>query len=680
MKKIYGFLGVAALLALGSCASDNLDGPQVPDQGTVDSSGDLFMTMNIAMASQVGTRTSTPNQGYEVGQEYENTISKALIILATGTDATGYNVVFSSGNINSTGILGDPSNTGAGTSHDPSNNPTGIEPDASHANQYKASFTFNRAELLADLETINDGDGTVPDATKKKTYTIFVVANPTPEIIAAATTGADIQQLMTIASSNATEDGIWTNNNFVMSSAVPMTKTIYDEQIKEGTCTTKETAYNLGTVKVQRAMSRFDLDTDGKHMNYSTASDNSSASELPNNIGVQIDAVAMVNMAKSAYLFKVMAENSTTGLVTNSNGGTYPIGWGDEREGTYQDWWTFTPNQENGYFNQLFTSFKFNSETPGESSGTLVALQDFFGSGKDWQLVSSLTKEDNTFEHEQHTQPGNLGAYRIWRYAMENTNPDDPKNQVNGNSTGVIFRAQLTGNKIPSDYDPSDLSKEGELIYAFNNVIIGTAEDLFTYVTNDKAQEDNSGIYSSVRDIVWPLLKAEYDKNFDTASGTYKETGEGKWYIEKKDDQQPAKPGEVKGGGTITYEYHHGDLSTVFTAENLVKDGKNFTIYNPTKVGETDSEKPVYYCYYLYWNRHNDNGKDTQMGNMEFASVRNNVYKLSVNAIKHLGHPGDPNNDPYPPTPGTPDEKDTFWISVDCQILPWEVRINNIEF
>ena len=44
------------------------------------------------------------------------------------------------------------------------------------------------------------------------------------------------------------------------------------------------------------------------------------------------------------------------------------------------------------------------------------------------------------------------------------------------------------------------------------------------------------------------------------------------------------------------------------------------------------------------------------MGVMEFATVRNNVYKLSVNKITEFGHPGDPDDDPDPEDPGDPDE------------------------
>ena len=68
------------------------------------------------------------------------------------------------------------------------------------------------------------------------------------------------------------------------------------------------------------------------------------------------------------------------------------------------------------------------------------------------------------------------------------------------------------------------------------------------------------------------------------------------------------------------------------------------------------------------------------MGIMEFATVRNNVYKLSVTAINQLGHPRDPNHDPDPEEPEDPDEDPTDYIQVQVEVLPWVVRVNNIEF
>ncbi|MDE5761385.1 MAG: fimbria major subunit, partial [Bacteroides sp.] len=56
------------------------------------------------------------------------------------------------------------------------------------------------------------------------------------------------------------------------------------------------------------------------------------------------------------------------------------------------------------------------------------------------------------------------------------------------------------------------------------------------------------------------------------------------------------------------------------------------------------------------------------------------VYKLAVLNIKKLGHPRVTENDPDPVTPETPDEKDEVYLDVKVEVLPWVVRINNIEF
>lgn len=68
------------------------------------------------------------------------------------------------------------------------------------------------------------------------------------------------------------------------------------------------------------------------------------------------------------------------------------------------------------------------------------------------------------------------------------------------------------------------------------------------------------------------------------------------------------------------------------------------------------------------------------MGPMEFAVVRNNVYKLAVTNIKQLGHPRIPENDPDPKDPDDPDESSDIYITLSVEVLPWTVRVNNIEF
>ena len=78
-------------------------------------------------------------------------------------------------------------------------------------------------------------------------------------------------------------------------------------------------------------------------------------------------------------------------------------------------------------------------------------------------------------------------------------------------------------------------------------------------------------------------------------------------------------------------------------------------------------------CFYHYWIRHANNGKPNAMGIMEFATVRNNVYKMTVNSVKQPG-------DPIPPvTPDRPDEDTEVYLDVKVEVLPWVVRENNMD-
>ena len=114
------------------------------------------------------------------------------------------------------------------------------------------------------------------------------------------------------------------------------------------------------------------------------------------------------------------------------------------------------------------------------------------------------------------------------------------------------------------------------------------------------------------------------------------------------------------------------------TKENLVKAG--ITSYS------WDADIEGYPVYYVYYNRHNNNGDDKKTGPMEFAVVRNNVYKLSISKVNLFGHSNDPqrkdpaNADPNPELPQDDIEKDNIYMEVTANVLPWTVRTNAIEF
>lgn len=94
---------------------------------------------------------------------------------------------------------------------------------------------------------------------------------------------------------------------------------------------------------------------------------------------------------------------------------------------------------------------------------------------------------------------------------------------------------------------------------------------------------------------------------------------------------------------------------------------------NGFKAYEADADKK-YTMYYFYYNRHSSNGNNSLMGENEFGVVRNNVYKLAVTTCGRFGEPESTTK------PDDPDEEENAYFTVSCVVMPWTVRVNNIEF
>lgn len=183
-------------------------------------------------------------------------------------------------------------------------------------------------------------------------------------------------------------------------------------------------------------------------------------------------------------------------------------------------------------------------------------------------------------------------------------------------STGVVFKAEITAGEKASAEVKAALAS-GKRIYVFNNKLYGTWADVKTAAV------------------------AGTDANLQAAYN--------------------------QAAASVTGEATEPTAVAAATA--------GFTGYS--------AEGDKYYTYYYYWNRHNDNLDPYNMGIMEYAVVRNNVYKLCVDSISKFGHP-DPTHptdpDPDPVDPDDPDESVNYYFTVTVKVLPWTVRINNIEF
>lgn len=262
----------------------------------------------------------------------------------------------------------------------------------------------------------------------------------------------------------------------------------------------------------------------------------------------------------------------------------------------------------------------------------------------DWKSSYSSGSESAHFYYTY--QPNDAGASTYdWDKIADVTGASgtaDTDNSWNTDGTKGDYKIwrYATENTIPKGTDDG-LQKKGITTgVAFKGEIKGVSEDMKTLLngTNTVYVFDN---------ILW----GTWD-NVKTAA-------------------EDKKSGSTTLSNPLLAAAYNEAMKGGYTDAKAVTAG--FTIFKP------NADKKYEVLYY-YWNRHNDNNNNGSMGPMEFAVVRNNVYKLSVTGVNKFGHPTDPDDDPDPENPEDPDEEDDVYFKVAVEVLPWVVRINNIEF
>ena len=262
----------------------------------------------------------------------------------------------------------------------------------------------------------------------------------------------------------------------------------------------------------------------------------------------------------------------------------------------------------------------------------------------DWKSSYSSGSESDHFYYTY--QPNDAGASTYdWDKIADVTGASgtaDTDNSWNTNGTKGDYKIwrYATENTIPKGTDDG-LQKKGITTgVAFKGEIKGVSEDMKTLLngTNTVYVFDN---------ILW----GTWD-NVKTAA-------------------EDKKSGSTTLSNPLLAAAYNEAMKGGYTDAKAVTAG--FTIFKP------NADKKYEVLYY-YWNRHNDNNNNGSMGPMEFAVVRNNVYKLSVTGVNKFGHPTDPDDDPDPENPEDPDEEDDVYFKVAVEVLPWVVRINDIKF
>ncbi|MCD8303327.1 MAG: Mfa1 family fimbria major subunit [Prevotellaceae bacterium] len=231
----------------------------------------------------------------------------------------------------------------------------------------------------------------------------------------------------------------------------------------------------------------------------------------------------------------------------------------------------------------------------------------------------------------------NLGSDLEWSSLSSLSNLDDPENwtgesgeDVGVDKSGYYVWRYVTENTIPSVDDQKQGITTGVVFKGTINVTVDEGTTLYAFGTTLYAGwDDVAAAVEAASDQTNPLTVA-YDKVLE----------------QMELDENEGTP----------------------TADELAAADAGISAY-------TADEDGNYNVYYYYWNRHNDNNNNEIMGRMEFAVVRNNVYKLSVTAINQFGYP-----EGETPDPDDPDETTEYYFQVDVVILPWVVRLNDITF
>ena len=744
MKKIYGFLGACALLMLAACNSDEPlvnNGTYGGDDGRVayinatialPSNGGRSATDTIGDSNSNGSSNSgngltdseNPTEGsdVEVGKPSENTVRSMVLVIADKQDRYLTHLVvtgMSAGNqLGGKYVFETKARIPYSTlteAYGPGGLFSQIASGTKPMHLYAfCNFTNNMLTQFNDYQ--NRVKATAPG---ERTDSLLHEWRDFK--------GNVYEKASMAGQSPQSQASIWSDNSFMMANSK-----VYDSKFPEKIedwddfadenhpLSLTEGEYGTGPIDVERLAARIDFrdaSPEGDQV-YPILYDNSKW----NLYSVRLSRMVLVNMSNNFYYLRRVSNNgqnenaSYAGTEGLSN---FVVDSDAKTKSQTTDGYPTSPgiNVKNAsnYFN-----FPLFDET---TTSDQVLYNNMYGT-YGWYItdISEILNNGNT-DNWKDKEGNDATKYNIWRYVTENTIPDIDQ-QKTIQSTGIIFKAAIMAGKDAEDHpelispdliaaleavnqEQEDKTKKPTLddgsplpaIYSFHNTLYGGVPDI---VSAAKKDGNGGSLWFAVEHIIsdWYLAKGDtmfvyMGDNPPTAAQLADHDDDGN-EIEPEYVQLSIEiADEILLGTEVTdgskdystgyaIDFENGDLDE----EDSLKPFKNsrfielcpesnITVFIPTN---DDQEGWGYYCYYFYWMRHNDNGLSGKMGPMEFATVRNNVYKLAVTNIGSIGHPRDTRRDPDPVDPGDPDEEPERSIQVEVNVLPWVVRVNNIEF
>lgn len=419
------------------------------------------------------------------------------------------------------------------------------------------------------------------------TYNVLVVANP----------GADwwTGQSLTLADvRNHIQTTAWTASgsdysDFVMTSAADATLTLNSNP---------ENDPAKATVNVERMAARLDYKAEASY----TCTDPAYTGAT-----VEITGAALVNnLTAGSYMLKRVA-STVDGVPTYLGNETPDAG---VQTNYVLDPWTAVKTSDN------------NSFTIG---GEVKTAEDLYG---EW--FGNISQDPNY--RAGYVQSGTevtVGT-ETWQrigYTLENTTAAEEAGKRY--STGVVFKAKFNPQGV-ANY------QGGATFFALGTHLFASMEDMMTYVYGADFSQFDDKIDACDN---WASVKTFAASLLDNDPSGYKAFLLGQ---DEAQDLAQVKESLKWSAYMLSNCGYSASLNETYKVE---LDQNGIVTRNALQsYGVRTYEDAT--CYYTWWVRHSNDNDDTKKGIMEYAIVRNNIYKLTVNSIYSLGNdvPGEDEN------------------------------------
>lgn len=421
---------------------------------------------------------------------------------------------------------------------------------------------------------------------------------------------------------------------FLMSSAAEPTQTLKLENSSE-----EEPATTI--VDVERMAARVDYRAEGEFditgdANYEDASVTILGATIINNFNAGSYILKRVSKdptkkTGSDVTYLGIEETGADGLPTN-----YVI-----------DPWTAEKNSTNADLNN--TPFTTVDGKPVNAARLYVDGSYLYSGSKDPEWWSTRMIAGTPI-----TDPEDNKKWQRVGYTLENTTAQGQTAKTY--NTGLAFQAQFNPGSALADY------KTGHTFFRYSDRLYTSLTAMMGQLNE---QTDFADYFNDAVDNLKSRTWADVTAFCDALS--YDPVGLASYFTSLQGDAQ----------GTDAVGTALDDVTWTAFLATLGVDERDLTDPQINKGGVTDTRARLYassngllrtyykgLCYYIWWLRHSNDDSDETNGLMEYAVVRNNIYKVEVSSVASIG--GD-----------VPDDTEIMahvyvkdWVLLDGETLP----------